>query len=140
MERHLKELRGGGIRRKLVDFSFKPDGSQTTDLTVDAGTLRSPGGLVEKVTPDGSGSFVCHLRDPVHRVACAGALVQLNATNVDLYPQAGEFTNEGTELALQVTVRLKTAGTNTAPPAAHANNWIHVWLSIEDSASSAGVP
>lgn len=140
MERSLVPVRAGGISRKIVDFTFYPDGSQTTELNVDNGTLRSPGGLVEKVVPDGSGSFVCHLRDPAWRVASKQATVQLNANNVDLYPQFGPITNEGTVDPLQVTVQLKTGATNTAPPAAHANNSVSVQLVIEDSESSAGVP
>jgi hypothetical protein len=140
MERHLKEVRAGGIRRKLVDFTFYPDGSQTTDLTVEAGTLRSPGSLVEKVVPDGSGGFVCWLRDPVYRVASKQVSLQLNASNVDLYPQFGALENEGTVEVLKVTVRLMTAATKTAPPAANANNSVSVCLFVEDSESSAGVP
>lgn len=143
MERSLKPVRAGGIERKVVDFTFFPDGVTTTELNFDAGTLVSPGGLVEKVTPDGAGEFLCTLRDSGYRVASKHASVQMNANNVNLDTQFGPISNVvpgDTTTPLTVVVRTKAAGANAAPPAANANNSVSVQLWLEDSASSAGVP
>lgn len=137
MERHLKTVKGNGVKPRHIAFTFFPDGNTTTSLTTSAGTLDDPGGVVTSVVPDGAGEFTVTLVDPIHALAGKFASVQTAANNVDLYAQFGAVTL-GTASQATVVVRLKTGATSTAPPAANTNTSVSVLLCVEDS-SAAGL-
>lgn len=135
MERRLVPLKTGGTKRRSLSFRFYPNGTSTTPMTTVAGTLRDPGGVVANVTRTATaGVFTCTMRDPAWRVVAIQATAQISANNVDLLPQVGDISNEGTASALAFNVRLMTGSTAT-DMSSNTNNSVMVTLEVEDSAS-----
>lgn len=128
-------IRGNGRERRKVTFRFFPNGTSTTAMTKDAGTLIDPGDAVQDVTRSATaGVFTATLRKTYGQFLGGRVAVQLAANNVDLHGQIGQVSNLGVSNSTDPTsviVRLMTATTAT-DMSSNTNNSVMVELDFED--------
>lgn len=121
-------LRTNGVERINLSFSFYPNGTSTSPLTIKQGHDN----LVTSVIRTGTaGVFTVTLSKPYSVVLGKQATVQL-ATAADMVAQFGAITNENTSTPLTVVVRTMVAATST-DIAADPNNSVAVTLELDGS-------
>lgn len=135
---YTKNSNANGVRPRDAYFRFFPSGNSTTALTVAAGTLHDPGGVMTNVVQTADGVFTCTMADPAYRIVFVSPEVQLSAHTVDLEAQVGDITLPTNGSPASFVVRLHTGTTNTTM-ASNTNNSVMVHVHIEDSEAS-GVP
>lgn len=120
---------GPGCKR--IKFTFFPNGTSTTAMTVAAGTLVTDGGVTSVTRTATAGKFTCLLSDNYLKLVGKQVSVQLAADTTDLTAQFGTIDMAASGGAT-VIVRLLAGGTNT-DMSSDANNSVSVTLELQDS-------
>lgn len=121
-------LRTNGVERLSLSFTFYPNGTSTSPLTIKQGHDNFVASVIRTAT---AGTFTVTLSKAFSVVLAKHATVQ-STTAADLYAQVGDVANEGTSTPLTVVVRLLTGATPT-DLAANANNSVSVTLELDGS-------
>jgi hypothetical protein len=110
-----------GVAIRRIYIRFFPNA--TSDPT-----FVDPGGTVASIVY-ASGTYTITLKDVFVRLIGAHATYQAAAANIDMYAQMGDCD----VAAKTYVVQMKTAGTNTQPAAADANQSVSVELVFQES-------
>lgn len=121
--RNVNTKRTYGTNVKDVHIYIPTNGTSAPASWVD------PGNTVEDITYSATGEYTITLKDRYQNIVGFIATMQAAASNLDMYAQAGEVDLD----ASTFVVRFKTGATDTAPPAAAANNYLSVLLTFADS-------
>lgn len=120
-----------GPASKKIKFTFFPNGTSTTAMTVASGRLETDGGVTSVTRTATAGKFTCLLSDNYYKLRSKHVSVQLAGDTTDLTAQFGTIDLAASGGAT-VIVRLLAGGTNT-DMSADANNSVSVTLEIQDS-------
>jgi hypothetical protein len=121
-----------GPGSKKIKFTFFPNGTSTTAMTVAAGTLVTDGGVVSVTRTATAGKFTCLLSNNYLKLLSKQVSVQLAGDTTDLTAQFGTIDLAASGGAT-VIVRLLAGATNT-DMSSNANNSVSVTLEIQDNA------
>lgn len=119
-------VQGNGIIRRSVAVSFLFNGtSNPTDI-------RDPNGDVLSVVYGATATYTITMNYPVYNVLSMQASVQL-ASTADAEPQFGATSTleAGSSSNWAVTVSLLTGASAATPPAANADNRMHLTFEFE---------
>lgn len=117
-----------GPECKRIKFTFFPNGTSTTAMTVASGRLVTDGGVNNVTRTATAGKFIATLDESYVKLLSKQVSVQLAADTTDLTAQFGTI-----DLAAKtVIIRLLAATTNT-DMSDDANNSVSVTLEFQDS-------
>ncbi len=123
-----------GPQCKRIKFTFFPNGTSTTAMTVAAGTLVTDGGVANVTRTATAGKFIATLDEAYVKLLSKQVSVQLSADTTDLTAQFGDISLGSSTAAATVVIRL-LAGTTNTDMSSNANNSVSVTLEFQDSAA-----
>lgn len=122
-----KAAKAFGIDLKEVNVRFFPIGAGVPNF-------ESEGGVVS-VTRVSAGKYLITLNDSYLKLRDAQLTYRDEQDNVDIYPQLGVVSNEGTVNPITIVVKLKTATVNTdvSAGAGAKDRGVYCTFTFEDS-------